>query len=200
MFRMSINLILALLAFSATSASATLITSEDFTSGAIGWSDNRTSLINGDRVLGGFNLFGLGAYTQKTFTLSGNQTAVDISLDFWKGDSWDNEHFYVYVDGNLLFDQSYMYYQGTQITGQPHGLWHELLVPISLNYDTTATSLTLKFSSNLNQGPGDEWWAVDNVVINDNASTQVPEPSILAIFALTIIGLVARKVKHRNLS
>ncbi len=197
MFRMSINLIVTLFALLATNVSATLITSEDFNSGATGWSDNRTSLIAGDKVLGGFYLFGAGVETQKTFTLSGNQTAVDIDLDFWKGDSWDNERFYIYADGHLLFQQSYLYDDGTQITGQTHANWHELLVPISLSYNTTATSLTLRFTSNLNQSSNDEWWAIDNVVINANTSPQVPEPSTLAIYSLGIVGLVARRFKKR---
>jgi hypothetical protein len=196
MFKNSLNLILVLFTLSVTNVSATLITSEDFTSGATGWSNNSTSFINGDRVLGGFNLFGAGAFAQKTFSLSGNQTSVNINLDFWKGDSWDNESFFVHIDGNLLFSQSYMYYHGTQVAGQPHANWNELLVPISLNYNTTATSLTVRFSSSLNQSPNDEWWAVDNVVINDNAvvnNVSVPEPSTLAIFALGIMGLVSRR-------
>ncbi|WP_259366766.1 PEP-CTERM sorting domain-containing protein [Colwellia sp. BRX8-7] len=195
MFKNSLNLILVLLTLSVTNVSATLITSEDFTSGATGWSNNSTSLINGDRVLGGFNLFGAGAFAQKTFTLSGNQTSVNVNLDFWKGDSWDGESFFVYVNGNLLFSQSYVYHQGTQVAGQQHASWNELLVPISLNYNTTATSLTVRFSSSLNQNPTDEWWAVDNVVINDNVS--VPEPTTLAIFALGIMGLASRRFKKQ---
>jgi hypothetical protein len=65
MFKNSLNLILVLLTLSVTNVSATLITSEDFTSGATGWSNNSTSLINGDRVLGGFNLFGAGHLLKK---------------------------------------------------------------------------------------------------------------------------------------
>ena len=186
---------LVLLTLAVTNVSATLITSENFTGGAVGWSNNSTSLINGDRVLGGFNLFGQGAIAEKTFTLSGNQTSVDINLDFWKGDSWDGESFFVYVDGNLLFNQSYIYHQGTQVAGQPYNQWNELLVPISISHNTTATSLTVKFASSLNQGPSDEWWAVDNVVITDNVS--VPEPSTLAIFALGIMGLASRRMKKQ---
>ncbi len=195
MSKSSIYIILTLLTLSITSVSATLITDEDFTGGATGWSNNRTSLILGDEVLGGFNLFGAVAYAEKTFSLSGNQTSVEINLDFWKGDSWDNERFIVEVDGNQLFNQPFRFYQGTQIAGQPYGNWHELLVPISLNYNTTATSLNVKFHSTLNQYAADEWWAVDNVVITDNVSAQVPEPSTLAIFALGMISLVSLRLK-----
>jgi hypothetical protein len=53
----------------------------------------------------------------------------------------------------------------------------------------------VRFSSSLNQNPTDEWWAVDNVVINDNVS--VPEPTTLAIFALGIMGLASRRFKKQ---
>jgi len=200
MFKNSLNFLLVLLTLAATNVSATLITSEDFTSGATGWSNNSTSLINGDSVLGGFNLFGGGAFTEKTFNLSGNQSSVDISLDFWKGDSWDSEFFQVFVNGTLLFNQSYIYHQGSQIAGQQHNAWNELLVPISLTFNTTATSLNVRFTSTLDQSANDEWWAVDNVVINDNVvanNVPVPEPSTLAIFALGVMGLASRRFKKQ---
>lgn len=160
------------------SANAAIITNEDFTGGATGWTNNATSFIAGDQVLGGFNLFGVGVVTQKTFALSGNQTSLNISLDFWKGDSWDGESFIIEADGNLLYSQSYVFSQGSQVAGQSYSDWNELLVPISLNYATTATSMTLTLRSTLDQGPWDEWWAVDNVVITDNVPVPAPEPAI----------------------
>ena len=173
-------------------ANAAIITNEDFTGGATGWSNNATSFIAGDQVLGGFNLFGAGVVTEKTFALSGNQTSLDISLDFWKGDSWDGESFIIEADGNLLYSQSYVYTQGSQVAGQTFSGWHELLVPISLNYATTATSMTLTLRSTLDQGPSDEWWAVDNVVITDDVAVPATEPAIsllmLSAFACFAAG------------
>jgi hypothetical protein len=191
MHKKTIKALIAMVAAFSLSASAAVITDENFTGGANGWSNNATSTINGNEVLGGFNLFGAGAIAEKTFALSGTQSQVFIDLDFWKGDSWDGESFMVTANNNVLFSQSYMYYEGAQVAGQMHNLWNELLVPISLVFNTNATSLTLRFSSTLDQGANDEWWAVDNVRISDNASAHVPEPSTLGLLLLALGAVFA---------
>jgi len=187
----TIKALIALTAIFSFSASAALITNEDFTGGASGWSNNSTSTIAGNEVLGGFHLFGAGATAEKTFALSGTQTEVYINLDFWKGDSWDGESFMVTANNNVLFSNSYTYAQGSQVAGQMYNLWNELLVPINLVFNTSATSLTLRFSSTLDQGPNDEWWAVDNVRISDNASAHVPEPNTLGLLLLALGAVFA---------
>ena len=46
------------------------------------WTNNATSFICRRPSVGRVNLFGAGVITEKTFALSGNQTSLDISLDF----------------------------------------------------------------------------------------------------------------------
>jgi hypothetical protein len=167
-FLKSVTMAIGLTCLSATNVSAALVASEDFSSGASGWSDNRTTLINGNGVLGGYEMFGEGVSAVKTFALSGEQTFVNIDVSFWKGDSWDDERFYIYIDDNLTFDAYFGASWGTQQAGRTISGWNELVIAISMNYETTATSLKLEFTSNLDSGPNDEWWAIDDLVINDN--------------------------------
>ena len=51
-------------------------------------------------MLGGFNVFGKGAYAKKNFSDLPKHNKAVISFRFFKIDSWDGEAFIVKVNGN----------------------------------------------------------------------------------------------------
>ena len=46
-------------------------------------------------MLGGFNVFGTGAYVERTFTNLPSHTKIRIQATFYKIDSWDGEEYYI---------------------------------------------------------------------------------------------------------
>jgi opacity protein-like surface antigen len=88
----------------AAPAHAATIGSEDFETGASGWSDNKTEDPGANS--GGFTRHlgrhGAGATTSKTFTLTGTQSSVTVAFDFYRLDSWDGEFFSATFDPGLF--------------------------------------------------------------------------------------------------
>ena len=81
--------------------------------GATGWSSNRALTVTTcgslGAMLGGYNVFGSGAYVEKTFDLSGAppHSVVRVELDFHKIDSWDNEWARLYLDGTQVWSRQF---------------------------------------------------------------------------------------------
>jgi hypothetical protein len=205
------TLLAGIVVFASLGVNAELIATEDFEGVVSGWVDNSwnnntTTIFDGSTVLGGYEEYGTGAYAEKVFDLSGIQTEVFIDLDFIKGDSWDSgESYYISIDGNLIHSQSIATMRGgTQLGGRTDKNWVELVVPVSLSYQTTGQEMTFKIWTNLNSGGHDEWFAIDNVVINDNTvlsttlnnTVAVPLPASVALLLLAMVGFsVRRKTK-----
>lgn len=204
--RLSIALIVACTsatAFTSTSseAHASIIATDNFDS-AGGWSDNRLSTISvlgNETILGGVNLFGAGVATSQTFALTGNQNSVDLGLRFFHFDSWDNgESFQIFLDGNLVYNRAF----NQAVFGTDEVLFNEpgpvnrtdAYVDINLNYVTSATSLTVLFTSTLDQPAFDEAWGIDNFVLSDDlTAAAVPEPGTLAMFTGLLGACWARR-------
>jgi large repetitive protein len=184
-------------------ANAALVADENFESGATGWTDNTISYgANFSYFLGRFSLDPSNApqVASKTFTLSGNQTAVNIDFDFYEIDSWDGEVFKVSADGNVLTDQlywtswGYASYDPLPGTDLGFAFYADQIHHFSFIYNTTAASLTLSFESTLNQPVPDESWGIDNLRITAEA-IPVPEPAFLLFLGagLSVVGLTARR-------
>lgn len=182
-------------------AHASIIATDNFDSVG-GWSDNRLSTISvlgNESILGGVSLFGAGTATSQTFALTGNQSSVDLGLRFFHFDSWDSgESFQIFLDGNLVYNRAF----NQAVFGPDEVLFNEpgpvnrtdAYVDINLNYATTATSVTVLFTSTLDQPAFDEAWGIDNFVLSDDLTTAaVPEPGTLAMFAGLLGGCWVRR-------
>ncbi|MEO1528787.1 MAG: hypothetical protein AAFX06_25485 [Planctomycetota bacterium] len=174
-----------------TPTQASLIATDNFDSPG-GWSDNRLSTISvlgNETIMGGVNVFGAGASTSQTFSLSGSQSSIDLGLRFFHFDSWDTgESFRIFLDGNLVYQRAF----NQAVFGSDEVLFNEpgpvnrtdAYVDINLNYATTASNVTVTFTSTLDQPAFDESWGIDNFVLSDDLTTAaVPEPAGFAIFA-----------------
>lgn len=190
------------LALVAAPANAAVVASEDFESGATGWTDNKTETPGANtggftRHLGRHGQFGT---TAKTFTLTGTQTSVNVAFDWYRLDSWDGEYFYAAVtDGVNTTTHSF---QGFFNDGGPTNIydqrWTDRIAPISFAFATTGSSITLTFSSTLDQNLEDESWGVDNLLITDNTvAGAIPEPAtwVMMILGFGVIGAAARRSK-----
>lgn len=127
---------------------------------------------------------------QKTFKLSGNQTSVTISFNFYEIDSWDNERLYLFINGARMttiertFDNNNT---DDEIHGGSNGVTYDSaklalgfgarssdldqLHTVTLQYPTGSTSITLGFGASLDDMWTDEKWGIDNLVIRENAAT-----------------------------
>lgn len=134
---------------------------------AYGWSDPSVAVRSNcpwGNTLGGFGVFGGGAWTQRTYDLLGiPHAAALISLDYLAIDSWDSESGYVEADGNILLYNTYYYYIGpadlcgiTYLDRTDH-------VESVISHGNNA--LTLTITSTLDQDPYDESFGADNVLV-----------------------------------
>eukprot|EP00050_Salpingoeca_kvevrii_P023235 m.139512 g.139512 ORF g.139512 m.139512 type:complete len:599 (-) comp9994_c0_seq1:95-1891(-) len=133
-----------------------------FQSSNDGWSGS-TSECGGIRMIGGFNIFGQGASTSKTFQLPFH-TAVRIEFDFIFIDSWDSEDAIAKVDGIEIWrERNTVNPLSNQVCGSTNSGWNEKMTHVSKIVSHVGTTLTLSFTSTLNSDPNDESWGVTNI-------------------------------------
>ena len=182
------------LSFMADPGISTTVVSEDFESGASGWSDNTTSAggvgLDGN-YLGNFGGTGGAQTIYKTFTLSGEQDSVTINFDFWEFDTWNGEEFEIWVDDVLISTDVYytqQYYgssdsstYGSSTSGTTADLggggYNDQTHSYSFTVDSSATSIKLGFGTDLDEALSDntESWGIDNVeIIENQGGTTLP--------------------------
>ncbi|MEW5761099.1 MAG: hypothetical protein AB1779_10085, partial [Candidatus Thermoplasmatota archaeon] len=131
-----------------------------------GWSNPTTTRCGSIGMMGGYNVFGIGASTQKTINLEAGRYTV--SFKYYHIDSWDGESGRLFWNGVQVWSRAHTY-GGTHICGGGFG---ELP---GVGYGTTTITVNhpggnavIKFDSTLNQGASDESWGVDEINIIKN--------------------------------
>jgi len=116
-------------------------------------------------IWGGYGLFGAGASTQKSVSVLPAHTQLKLALDFRRIDSWDGESGWLQLDGATVWTKSGVYYNGTQLCGAAPGNWVEENWPVAYQGAHSATSVTVRAGSTLDQNAYDESWAIDNAQV-----------------------------------
>ena len=112
-------------------------------------------------MLGGYGVFGSGAYVEKTFDLSGAppHSAVWVQLDFVKIDRWGGDSAYLTLNGELAWTQSFAAGSGdsSQCGGSDYNQKEQLvsIVAVDAVLYSSASSLTLRVDTDLN--PKQRW-------------------------------------------
>ena len=136
-----------------------------------------SDLINtcdGEAMLGGYKVFGKGAFVEKAFAIPAAHSVLRLQLKFYKVDRWDwHEYAYVSLDGAIAW--SHMF-EGKQ--GQPHAdcgtSWKDAMVQVDVEVPHTAATATVRVHTNINDR--DEWWGVQDVSVSTVSQALVASP------------------------
>jgi len=196
--------------FFAASVNSAVISNEDFESGAVGWSNNKTTYSNSPLTTF-LGRFGKNEGVGKLYTLSGLQTAVTIEFDFYEIDSWDFENFNFYVNNSLVFSDQFKhnredFSQSPQMSAESlvfenddgnqnlaFSHWPEQAFHYSYTFNTSDTELLIGFRGTVTQSINDESWGIDNVLITND----IPEPGALILFSCVLVGLGSLNKKRK---
>lgn len=135
-----------------------------------GWSNSKNQIFvfqmcGTDKILGGYNQMGSGYTIQKTFSNLPPHTQIEISFDFMKIDSWDNEILYVSIDDIVIFKATYSGSVGTQLCGLSSSWFLDNLYAIFGKLPHSSSSATIKIWTSLDQGPNDESFGIKNFLV-----------------------------------
>ena len=123
----------------------------------------------------------------RSFSLGGQ--AVTLSFDFLRLDSWDGEQLCLYLDGQLVFSQPFVYYGNNDLrTGSTEGYdwsitpisaldqfggsasWHDQIFRITVSIPAGRASIRLGLGSTLDQSIDDESYGIRNLEIRPVAN------------------------------
>ena len=183
-------------------ADASLIYEDTFEGGANGWSNPATDdseAFFGD-ILGRFQ--GTSSATDielsRSFDLDPTYDDAVIEFDFHRIDSWDNEEFQIYANGQEIFNQAF--FASTAVGGSntitiagvtytvsltslgdaaQNGFWNgqpwttDQSFRVRIEVENAPNTLELGFGSTLNQSLGDESYALDNFAIVSTNNTSI---------------------------
>ena len=106
-------------------------------------------------ILGGYGLFG-NKYVYKQFINVPTHYQVEVDVNDYLVDSWDSEYFYVYIENTQIISREYEY-----LDNSVDYCGSSSYADSIENYDSgttshTSSSLTIKFTCNLDQNRDDE--------------------------------------------
>lgn len=188
------------------------VATESFDDGAEGWSNITTSTLSGTpgRFLGAYGKTDQPS-TEKTFSMAGNDANnATVSFTFHRLDSWDNEIFQVFINGNRVINQTFGpevvdTLSGTSTFGHISYEW--TIIPVAGSYknyfggswsdqtfdvritattgnEPVAPSMTIAFGSTLNSGIIDESFGIDDLLIEVPLPRQIVMASNLGTGSL----------------
>ncbi len=183
-------------------ANGTLIYEDDFDDGAAGWSpattDNTDPFFGSvlGRIQGTANATDIEV--RRTFDLDDSFDDAVIEFDFHRIDSWDNEEFQIYANGDEIFSQAF--FPSTAVGGSntitlggvtynvtltstgdaaQNGYWSgqtwttDQTFRVRIEVENAPDTLELGFGSTLNQALSDESYALDNFAIVSTNDTTI---------------------------
>lgn len=147
----------------------TRVSAETFDDGVDeGWSDDETYTCAGlgATMLGGFGNVS-GGSLERTWDLAGLQHAeVRVEGELVILDSWDGESAIIEVDGEEAWSVQCRHNQANtcgQAGDECGGTWDDGVVDFEFVVSHDAQTVTLRFSSDLNEGPQNESWGIDEL-------------------------------------
>eukprot|EP00056_Hartaetosiga_gracilis_P013320 m.219484 g.219484 ORF g.219484 m.219484 type:complete len:3572 (+) comp13825_c8_seq1:160-10875(+) len=173
---------------------------DDFTQWTEGWIGTGGRSLCGPygSIYGGPCIGGMNQVLQKEYTDLPQHTVVHVELDVFFLNTWDDEAATVLIDGQEAWSFNYnsRNYEST-ICGGTQTYVHR----VSISLVHSASSITVKVTTGLNQSPCDEGFGIDNVRvtpanINNNGITQaswVEGEADFSTFKYTAPWLISRK-------
>jgi hypothetical protein len=143
-----------------------VVSSDDFSNGAAGWSPSIVSRCGKHvDILGGVGMFGKDIVASKTFDLGGlAHTHVRVQMKFIKIGEWEFEDGLVIVDDENPFEQTFD--GGDGLDSQCGTAAPEWDVAVNEMRPHTSNNVTVRVSTTLNSDDDDESFAIDDVVIS----------------------------------
>ncbi|CAK58868.1 unnamed protein product (macronuclear) [Paramecium tetraurelia] len=108
----------------------------------------------GTQLFGGFDTFGKQTKVMKFLQLPPHYE-VQIKMRFWKIDTWDNEYFYIFIDGIQAFSQQYTSILSTSLCGN---IWGEEILSITMSIPHVYQSILILMTSSLDEPTSNESW------------------------------------------
>ncbi len=197
-----------------TSGAGEVLVSENFEGGAEGWNDNTTTETagNASNFLGRFGGSNGEEAVSKVFNLGVEHAgeSVIIKFDMYEIDSWDDEFFNVFVNGEEVASDAMSHFGRTWSnlatdeedggeaidnigsSGAPHLDNDEVhSYEVQAIVDSNG-EVKLGFGSTLNQSLSDESYGIDNLVISSGADwssqSSATEDTAMTIYAADILA------------
>ena len=135
-------------------------------------------------MLGGYGIFGSGAYVQKTFGLSGAPaySEVRVQLNFVKIDTWDGESAYLRLNGELVWSQSFVGSGGGSEQCGGTGMKEQLVPVDAVLHGISASSVTVRVDTDLDSAATGEAWGIQDVRVSVSLAPSPSPPPLLPPF------------------